>query len=843
MASPFAKYQSEQVQQIAPGFIEAYGRAGASIGQGIAAVGQGIAIADENRKKEIATKASLAPYIRNDDRITATEGMIKSGLLTKADDGTVVVAAKWVNYADTAGLKKYLDFYNETGGDGSKLSGDKLIEFASRFEGEQKYIAQQAANKKSKTEDELKAAQIAKLKAEAAAKGMETGLVTQILAGFGSDSSPATDLSPTAGINITPYTGTTGTSVTPPADTSAPVTKVDPTVSNVADPAAPVSAALTAGTAPTVAAAAVKAAEPAVSAALTAGTAGTPAPAAAQTREERLASLIAKAEASEKVAPAPKRVESGETSEDYDAWVAATDEWNKKYGDTHIPTGSPKTARRVELDFNAANPVEKAAPAAAEATEVKTWADAAAIVGESEPLSRYRGERLAGMTPSEYVADWKAAQAAKSDAAPAPAAAEAPAPAPLESRATPAGTPIPETFDVAAESVAVGERLAKVNTERTTVREKYTKDRTRVQADIAKKRQQVLALTVLNPQKGAALGSYNENILKFINEAEARDLKAVDDKEAAINRDFANYQAAAAAQRGKTTDAARVRAELRAERKETADIEKAKAEAATASEKARQVLSDRKKAILQEYPAYAVWAHQGARMGNDPKTGQPYDPSDFEIRALTAATQNSVNEAVEGWNKSTSFLIDLDSTLKSRVKDNNEWRNRFRGTADNMKNYFEGELASVFGVATLRRAIVSGGNFSDADREFVKSAITYINSAAPDLSAEDLKASLDALAVFVNGLYERTLETNDMGYDPDSSKRQADKLEAAGFGAKADKIRKGVDRGNLFYSRFGIKPPGGNSPSVSQESLQSAFNVLYPKLQAKGLLPKGMKAN
>lgn len=812
MASPFAKYQSEQVQQIAPGFIEAYGRAGASIGQGIAAVGQGIAIADENRKKEIATKASLAPYIRNDDRITATEGMIKSGLLTKADDGTVVVAAKWVNYADTAGLKKYLDFYNETGGDGSKLSGDKLIEFASRFEGEQKYIAQQAANKKSKTEDELKAAQIAKLKAEAAAKGMETGLVTQILAGFGSDSSPATDLSPTAGINITPYTGTTGTSVTPPADTSAPVTKVDPTVSNVADPAAPVSAALTAGTA------------------------GTPAPAAAQTREERLASLIAKAEASEKVAPAPKRVESGETSEDYDAWVIATDEWNKKYGDTHIPTGSPKTARRVELDFNAANPVEKAAPAAAEATEVKTWADAAAIVGESEPLSRYRGERLAGMTPSEYVADWKAAQAAKSDAAPAPAAAEAPAPAPLESRATPAGTPIPETFDVAAESVAVGERLAKVNTERTTVREKYTKDRTRVQADIAKKRQQVLALTVLNPQKGAALGSYNENILKFINEAEARDLKALDEKEATINRDFANYQAAAAAKKGEKTEA-------RAEREEAAKIEKAKADSAAASAKAKQILSDRKKSLLQDYPAYGVWTHRGARMGNDPKTGEPYDPSDFEIRALTTATQNSVNEAVEGWNKSTSFLIDLDSTLKSRVEDNDEWRNRFRLTAGNMKNYFEGELASVFGVATLRRAIVSGGNFSDADREFVKSAITYINSAAPDLSAKDLKASLDALAVFVNGLYERTLETNDMGYDPKAATAQADKLEAAGFGDKAAAIRKGVDRAGLFYSRFGIKPPGGNAPSVSQESLQSAFNVLYPKLQAKGLLPKGMKAN
>ena len=40
MASPFAKYQSEQVQQIAPGFVEAYGNAGRSIGQGLAAIGQ-----------------------------------------------------------------------------------------------------------------------------------------------------------------------------------------------------------------------------------------------------------------------------------------------------------------------------------------------------------------------------------------------------------------------------------------------------------------------------------------------------------------------------------------------------------------------------------------------------------------------------------------------------------------------------------------------------------------------------------------------------------------------------------------------------------------------------------
>jgi hypothetical protein len=230
-------------------------------------------------------------------------------------------------------------------------------------------------------------------------------------------------------------------------------------------------------------------------------------------------------------------------------------------------------------------------------------------------------------------------------------------------------------------------------------------------------------------------------------------------------------------------------------------------------------------------------------MGNDKKTGKPIDPSDFDIKPLTTQAQNEVNAAVEGWNKSTDFLINLDTTLKKRVAGDEEWLGRFRLTSGNMKNYFEAELASVFGVATLRRAIVSGGNFSDADREFVKSAITYINTAAPDLSAEDLKASLDALAVFVNGLYERTLETNDMAYDPKAAKAQAEKLEAAGFPERAEKVRAGIDRAGLFYSRFSIKPPGGNSPSVTQEQLKAAFDILYPKLKEKGLLPAGMKAN
>ena len=725
MPSPFAKYQSEQVQQLAPGFVEAYGNAGRAIGQGIAgagaAIAQGMQVAEERRKQEIAIKAKLAPYIRNDDRITATEGMIKSGLLTKADDGTVVVSAKWDQYADKKGLAKYIDFYNQTGGDGSKLSGDSLIEFANRFEGEQKYIAEKAANAKTKTENELKQAQIAKLRAEAAAKAAETGLVADIMSGFAAGSEVPT--SPTAGIDLTPYKEITAL---PVATAPVGVTKPEATVPGVAAPVASVST------------------EPAVSPALKTGIT-----AAAKDDIDAMAS------------------EAGMTKDEL-----------------------------------------------------------------------LEASRISGVTPQEHISNLRAVAAANkpvTKAAPAPAqapavAAEPTTPAPAQAPAQ-AGSFVPETYDVTAEAAVVKDRLAKVSAERESVRAKYATERTRNNATIARQRQQALALGVVAPQKASAITSFLENSIKFQNEAEARELKALDDKEAAINRDFANYQAAATAQKG-------ARAETRIERKENAEAE-------AASVKLKQVLTDRKKKQLVEYPSYGVWTHLGARMGKNQETGEDLDPSDFEIKPLTPQAQKAVNESVEGWNKSTDFLINLDNTLKNRTREGSGWRQSFRLTATNMKNYYEAELASVFGVATLRRAIVSGGNFSDADREFVKSAITYLNTAATltDVSPEDLQASLNALSVFVNGLYERTLETNDMSFDPAAAKAQADKLEKFGLKSKAEGIRKGIDRAELFYRRFSIKPPGGNSPTVSQADLKKAFDVLYPKMKAKGLLPEGMKAN
>jgi hypothetical protein len=916
--------------------------------------------AEEKRKNEIATRAKLAPYIRNDDRITATEGMIKSGLLTKADDGTVVVSAKYDQYADKKGLAKYIDFYNQTGGDGSKLSGDALIDFANRFEGEQKFIAEKAANAKAKTETELKLAQIAKLKAEAAAKASETGLVAGIMAGLtGGNEAPD---SPTAGIDLSRYV-VGGGSLTP---TTTPGGYVSPSVTTVADTVPGVAAP----------AAAAPAASPVISTALTAGTKAAAskdevatmaadlgmtkagliqaATRYGQTPQEYAANLqsMLDARGEGKAAPAEPAAEEGDFISDLAAEVGMSR--NALIAAARAEGVTPAAyAGKLSYANRSAN------KPAAEEGEVKTWADAAKATGEPEATISRRGKALE-MTPAEYVADWKETQAAMAtpDAPAAPAAeptavpaayAPTPDPGPLMTEASPdakkareinkltdeqmvlnqylmeldnsrvkhpslmpvieavggllgithsgvdadgnivfnekdsdkvrarfaknakrlielrgegeaaepavspaltagttgtpaapaaataeqpaepaagqaqqeqqttaAGTTIPEKFDVAAESVAVKERLDKVNTEREAVRTKFSSIRTKNAFERSKQRRANLALGLLDPNMSSAVDRYLESSIKFENEAEARELKALDEKEAAINRDFANYQAAAGAKKGERTEARLDRAAQLAENKASADVDTAK----------QQKMSD--------YPTIGIWTHLGANVK---------DPTKYKIPRLDPNGRIAVNEANEGFNSATSFLIRLDEVLEQRIKGDTGWRDRFRLTAENMQSYFEGELASIFGVATMRRAIVSGGNFSDADREFVKQAITYINTAAPDMSPKDLKASMKALSVFVNRMFVNKLESYNMVYDPASAKAQAKLLRDDGYDTPAAFVEKTVNQTELFYRRFGVKPPMEANKADSQMELKEAFDLLYPKMKDKGLLPKGMKIN
>lgn len=170
MASPFQKYQGEQVQQIPAGYVEAMG----SMGKAYASIGQSIAggIVEKTKRddEEAKLRGALAPYLKNDPRTAGVEQGLQAGLLTKAEDGNVIIAPGQEANLDPVKTKSYLDFYNQTGGNGSKLVGRDLMAFASEYESQKKYEADIAGRERAKMDVDKTRAEINKLNAEAAEK-------------------------------------------------------------------------------------------------------------------------------------------------------------------------------------------------------------------------------------------------------------------------------------------------------------------------------------------------------------------------------------------------------------------------------------------------------------------------------------------------------------------------------------------------------------------------------------------------------------------------------------------------------------------------------------------------
>ena len=355
-----------------------------------------------------------------------------------------------------------------------------------------------------------------------------------------------------------------------------------------------------------------------------------------------------------------------------------------------------------------------------------------------------------------------------------------------------------------------------IQAERDAARTKYSADRDKTNVLIARSKQaQRLPANKVGIDLANAAQSYNQNLLKVIDDAEQRDMKKLDDRESTVNREFANYQAAATAQRTKATTELAQQAAARSGREEAAKGEEAI------------------RTAVSEYPIKGPWVHIGYDLKD--KAGNKVNPARFGIAPLSTAQQNTVAETYDGWLKGTDFLIRLDDTLKSRVAGNNDYTQRFRLLASDMQNYFEGELASTFGVATFRRAIVSGGNFSDADREFVKKAITYLNTAAPDLDASDLEANTRALAVFIDNMYRKGLEGQGMVYNPEQIKKQAADLRSIGAETQAAALEATVADSEKFYSRYGIRP-GGRALTTPEEkaALLEARTTLWNALSKAG---------
>jgi hypothetical protein len=718
MASPFQKYQSEQVQQIPAGYVEAMGsmgRAYASIGQSIAG---GIQEADKRAEQEQITKGKLAVYLRGDPRTLAVERGISDGLLIKDADGIVSVAPSKESLVDPKVTKPYLDYYNTTGGDGSKLEGRGLTRFVAEYEEQEKVNKTRQATaieaEKAKIDNDLKRAQIADLQSKALERQANAGLYGSTLQGMGFGTAPA------AGGGVPATTTLFNAYNAPPAGTltlnASTPQPVDPT-----------------GTLP-------------LSTAYT-----------GPTSEPQAVATTTPAPATTAAAPA-----------------AAAE-----------PVYTPE-------DFDAKGYLKKKPAPAAEQPNVRKDA-------EIKP-----GQSTQAVAPAV-----------------APAA---PAVAPVKAA--------PVVYDIPAKTEETNKILKGLDDKRAATIKTYSTKRIATQANFetAKKSAALPA-----NQKGLSMAQasldYNKTILEGIDDAEKRDLGNIDAEAQSAKTSLKLYTDAADAQRAARTDTRLEKAETRAEKAETRAGAKFDMDKVAAAEKTTLESSKLRRLLVKDYPIKGVFSHLGYNLRD--KSGKLMDPAELGTAGLTAQEHAEVDATYDGFIKATDFLVRMDDISERRGQIGGEWSQRFRLLAKDMENYFQGELASTFGVATFRRAIVSGGNFSDADREFVKAAITYLNTAAPDMDQADLKASTRALATFINAMYQRGLESRNMRYSPENAKKQADAYRALGDNGGAGFLEGQIRDSEMFYNRFAMKPTKDTYTKEFGTQVDEARAVLW------GTLSKG----
>jgi hypothetical protein len=719
MPSPFQKYQSEQVQQIAPGFVEGFGRAGASIGQGLASAGASIAggmeKADAKATEEAKQKGALSVYLSKDK--AKIEAAVKYGSLIKNPDGTVTVNPNSPNkdLMDQSAI----DFYNQSKGNIDNLTGKDLARFTAAFESKKKIDALEREAETSKVELDLKRAQTAKFNADAAATTAEVGNLNTIYnaAGFGN-----------------PAPGAAGSTI--------------PTV-----PGSPVAPGAVA--------------RPSLNAYTGTGTG---------------------------------------------------------FSSTGTATDTAFFESLARFDQNKNRGVQPVAPAA----EPFNIADAASSIGmtENDLVASAQGM---GVTPAEYVKGYlgetssaPAAQPAAAPAAPAaPAVSSAltagtkpttvatgqPAQATTQTAATqPAAAPAEkvEIQPVRETAEVVQARINTLNEERTRLvaksQEEYAAKKTTIDAKKAN-----VVVTKRTSQAANMLISYAESELQEIKDRYKVEIDAVDSQ---IKAEQGKLDIAKTVAGSNATAKAEVAAGKKATREET----------------------EQQRSDALAYPRIGPFVHLGSEIIRKGR-----EPSKYGIRGLTAQAQNEVNTLAEGWIKSTDFIIGMSNTLEDRELTGQDYTARMRLFTKDMENWANGELQQIFGVATFRRLIVSGGNFSDSDRVFVMRAVAYINTLDPIDDKEVFEASTNALARFVDNMYRKSMSGYDMKFNTQGLLDQANQLEADGFPNEAAQQREVANNSQRFLDKYGIQDKGGRM-TFDATAVEEARSVLWSTLDKAGQL-------
>jgi hypothetical protein len=467
----------------------------------------------------------------------------------------------------------------------------------------------------------------------------------------------------------------------------------------------------------------------------------------------------------------------------------------------------------------------------APAAEPFNLADAASSIGMTEADLVASAQGM-GVTPAEYVKSYLG----ETTAAPAPAAQPEAAPAaPAVSPALTAGTkpttvatgqPAQATTQATTQTAAttpaaaptdkveiqpvretaevVQARINNLNTERTRLvaksQEEYAAKKTLVDAKRAS-----IVVTKKTSQAANMLLSYQESELQEIKDRYKVEIDAVDSQ--------------IKAEQGKLDIAKTVAGSNATAKAET-----------VAAKKATREETEQQRADALAFPRIGPFVHLGSEIVAAGK-----EPSKYGIRPLTPQAQNEVNTLAEGWIKSSDFIIKMAETLEDRNLTGQDYTARMRIFTKDLENWATGELQQVFGVATFRRAIVSGGNFSDSDRLFVQRAITYINTLDPLDDKEVFEASTNALAKFVDNMYRKSMAGYDMKFSTKGLLAQADRLEADGFPEEAAQQRDLANVSQRFLDKFGIQDKGGKM-TFDPAAVEEARSVLWGTLSKAGQL-------
>jgi hypothetical protein len=132
--------------------------------------------------------------------------------------------------------------------------------------------------------------------------------------------------------------------------------------------------------------------------------------------------------------------------------------------------------------------------------------------------------------------------------------------------------------------------------------------------------------------------------------------------------------------------------------------------------------------------------------------------------------------------------ISTDKAIDKRLASGDQYLDRLAFTSKDFTTLATGNVAEKMLLANMRKAIVSGGNFSDQDRKFILEAVASINTLDPTKGAKYFKDLNKVMAQMAFSMY-------------------ADKLAVAGFVNRPDLT--GDDKSPMtrvrqdFEARFG----------------------------------------